>query len=68
MFADYVTVPYKIGIVREDNSFAEMDTEDIRIEPRPSKGKPVQGSSPVKEVVALKYRSDYSDGNMQIKF
>ena len=68
MFADYVTVPYKIGIVREDNSFSEMDTEDIRIEPRPSKGKPVQGSSPVKEVVALKYRSDYSDGNMQIKF
>lgn len=67
IFADYVTVPYKIGVIGEDNSFTEVDTEDIRIEPRPSRGKPVAGGK-VAGAVALKYRSDYSDGNMQIKF
>ncbi len=68
IFADYVTVPYKIGVVRSDNSLEELDTEDISIEPRPSKGKPLARASEVTAVVALKYRSEYSDGNMQIKF
>ena len=68
LFADYVTVPYKLGIVRNDNTFEEIDTEDIRIEPRPTRGRPLQRAAQVTEVIALKYRSDYSDGNMQIKF
>ncbi len=68
LFADYVTVPYKLGIVRTDNSLEEIDTEDITIEPRPSKGKPLARASEVVGAVALKYRSDFDGGNMQIKF
>ena len=65
-FADYVTVPYKLAVVRADNSVTEMDTEDITIEPRPSKGKPLPAASEVTGVVALKYRSDFDDGNQQL--
>ncbi len=68
MFADYVTVPYKIGIIRSDNSIEEIDTEDISIEPRPSKGKPLSRAQEVVGAVSMRYRSDYTDGNMQIKF
>ena len=68
LFADYVTVPYKVAVVRSDNSVEEMDTEDISIEPRPSKGKPLARAAEVERVIALKYRSEYADGNMQIKF
>ncbi len=67
-FADYVTVPYKLAIVRDDNSLEEIDTEDVSIEPRSSKGKPLARASSVVRVAALKYRSEYADGNMQIKF
>jgi len=67
-FADYVTVPYKLAVVRTDNSVEEMDTEDISIEPRPSKGKPLARAAEVERVIALKYRSEYDGGNMQIKF
>lgn len=66
LFADYVTVPYKVGIVRSDNSITEMDTEDISIEPRPSKGKPLPSASEVTAAIALKYRSDFDDGNQQL--
>ena len=65
-FADYVTVPYKLGIVRADNSVTEMDTEDISIEPRPSKGKPLSSAGDVTGVIALKYRSEYENGNQQL--
>ncbi len=67
-FADYVIVPYKLAIVRADNSVEEMDTEDISIEPRPSKGKPLARNTEVVKIIALKYRSEYADGNVQIKF
>ncbi|MGN1373303.1 MAG: DNA topoisomerase (ATP-hydrolyzing) subunit A [Candidatus Coproplasma sp.] len=67
IFADYVTLPYKVAIVRSDNSVEELDTEDISIEPRPSKGKALSNAALVTGAVALKYRSDYSDG-MQLKF
>ena len=65
-FADYVTVPYKIAVVRSDNTVTEMDTEEISIEPRPSKGKPLANASQVVGAVALKYRSDFDGGNMQL--
>lgn len=65
-FADYVTVPYKLAVVRSDNSVTEMDTEDISIEPRPSKGKPLPAASEVTSVIALKYRSDFEGGNQQL--
>ncbi|MDE6075389.1 MAG: hypothetical protein K2G26_03030, partial [Clostridia bacterium] len=66
LFADYVTVPYKIGIVRTDNTVTEMDTEEISIEPRPSRGKALPAANDVSGAVALRYRSEYEDGNMQM--
>ncbi|MGN0807312.1 MAG: DNA topoisomerase (ATP-hydrolyzing) subunit A [Candidatus Coproplasma sp.] len=67
VFADYVTIPYKVAILRSDNSVEEIDTENISIEPRPSKGKALANASIVTGAVALKYRTDFSDG-MQLKF
>lgn len=66
IFADYVTLPYKVAILRSDNTVEEIDTENISIEPRPSRGKALANCSLVTGAVALKYRSDYSDG-MQLK-
>lgn len=68
IYADYVTVPYKVAIARSDNSVEEIDTEDISIEPRPSKGKPLARAKEVTQVISLKYRSQYANGSMQIKF
>jgi len=67
IFADYVTVPYKVGVIY-GNAVEELDTEDISIESRPSKGKPLKNAAAVSGAVALKYRSEYSDGNVQMKF
>ena len=66
LFADYVTVPYKIAVLRADRSVTEMDTEDLSIEPRPSRGKPLPNPAEVTGVVALKYRSDFDDGKQQL--
>ena len=68
LFADYVTVPYKVAVVSEDKSVTEVDTEDISIENRVSKGKPIANIKNVVKVVALKHRSEYPDGAVQIKF
>lgn len=68
LFANYVTVPYKLGVVRQDNGLEEIDTENVSIEPRPARGKPLPGADKVTSVVALKYRSDYSESGMQLKF
>lgn len=68
LFADYVTVPYKLAVVRADNSVTEMDTEEISIEPRPSKGKPLPAAAEVAGVIALKYRSDFDGGTQQMSF
>ena len=67
LFADYVTVPYKLAVVRADNSVTEMDTEDISIEPRPSRGKYLPAAGEVTAAVPLKYRSDFEDGHQQMK-
>ena len=68
VFADYVTVPYKLAIIAEDKSVTEIDTEDISIESRISKGKPLANVNSIARIVALKHKSEYSGGNMQIKF
>ncbi len=68
IFADYVTVPYKLVILHSDNSVEEVDTESLSIEPRPSKGKPLSNASLVTGAVALKYRTDYGNGGRQLKF
>ena len=68
LFANYVTMPYKLAVTCADKTVTEIDTEDIPIESRVFKGKPVKGLGEVVSVVAMKYKSDYSDGAMQIKF
>jgi DNA gyrase subunit A len=70
LFADYVTIPYALGIINEDKTIAELQTEDIAIDSRVSKGKPIKRAdiTQIKSVVALKYKSEYDDGNMQLKF
>lgn len=67
IFADYVTMPYKLAVVGEDKSVLEVDTEDISIENRVSKGKPILKTG-VSAVVALKYKSELDGNAVQIKF
>jgi DNA gyrase subunit A len=69
-FADYVTLPYALAVINEDKTVAELQTEDIAIDSRVSKGKPIKRAdiTQIKTVVALKYKSEYDDGNMQLKF
>ena len=69
LFADYVTVPYKLAVTSEEGTVTEIDTEDIPIDARPSKGKPMKsaGITSVKSVCALKYKSEFPDGNIQMK-
>jgi topoisomerase-4 subunit A len=59
IFADYVTVPYKLAVQNGDKTFVELSSEDISIETRVSKGKPVKGITDIKGVYALKYKSEY---------
>ena len=67
LFASTVMIPYKIAVVYGEKNVAEVDTEDIQIDSRVAKGKPIAGISDVVKVVALKYRSEYPGGAMQIK-
>lgn len=70
LFADYVTLPYMLGLIDENKLVFELSTEDIPIESRVSRGKPVKidGMYGLTKVVALKHRTDYPDGNLQLKF
>ena len=68
LFADYVTVPYTLAVVDNDRRVTEVDTESINIESRVFKGKPIKGINGVYKVVALKYKTAYEDGVMQMKF
>ena len=68
IFADYVTIPYKLAVIADDKSVTEIDTEDISIENRVSKGKPLAKAKNAVKVVALKHKSEFSGGAVQIKF
>ncbi|MBD5631861.1 MAG: DNA topoisomerase 4 subunit A [Clostridia bacterium] len=68
LFAEYVTIPYTLAIVYGEKQVTEVDTESIMIESRVFKGKPIKGLDNVTKVVALKHKSEYSDGRMQISF
>ncbi len=68
LFADYVTVPYKLAVVCEDKTVVEVDTEDIAIDNRTAKGKPLAGISRPVKVAPLKHKTDYPGGARQIKF
>ncbi len=69
LFADYVTLPYKLAVVSEEGAVTEIESEDIPIDARPSRGKPMKsaGITSVKAVCALKYKSQFPDGNVQMK-
>jgi DNA gyrase subunit A len=70
LFADYVTLPYTLAVINDDKTIAELSTEDVAIDSRVSKGKPIKRAdiTVVKSVVALKYKSEYDNGSMQLKF
>ena len=69
IFADYVTVPYKLAVVGEEGGVTELDTEDIPIDARASRGKSLKalGITSVKSAVALKYKGDFAEGGKQIR-
>ena len=68
LFSDYVTIPYSLAIWQEDKTIVEINTEDVPIESRVFKGKPIKGINGVKKVVALKHKSDFNGGAHQLKF
>ena len=69
LFADYVTIPYTLAIINKDGSVAEINTEEISIENRVTKGKKLKRTPPIdpERIVPLKQKSDYSDGNVQLR-
>lgn len=50
-FASLVLTPYKLAFVDEENNLHEVDTEEIRIERKDTKGKPILRGIKVKKVV-----------------
>ncbi len=69
LFANYVTMPYKLAVFSENKTVTEIDSEDITIESRVFKGKPVKGLTGIVKIVAMKHKSDYSEASgMQIMF
>lgn len=70
LFADYVTLPYTLAVINEDKSVVEINTEDVSIENRTAKGKVIKGVGIDKPccIVAIKHKTEYPDGVMQIAF
>jgi len=68
LFAGYVTVPYNLAFYTAQRVMFEVDSETIPIENRVFKGKPIKGIENIQKVVAMKYKSEYTDGAVQIKF
>ncbi len=57
LFAEYVTVPYALAVLKEDGVFTEITTEDIPIDATNTRGRTLKGVKwTAKEVYALKYR------------
>ncbi len=70
LFAGYVTLPYTLAVFNGDKSLSEISTEDITIENRVAKGKPIKikGVNDPVRVVAIKPKTDFPNGNQQLKF
>ncbi len=70
LFSDYVTVPYSLAVISEGKTVTEVNTEELSIESRVFKGRALKkdGVGNVTAVYALKHRSEFPDGRMQIKF
>ncbi len=67
LFAGYVTIPYSLAVVTPDG-VSEISTEDIKIDTRVSRGKPVGTLKDVSAVYALFYRTDFPSGGQQLRF
>ncbi|MCD8294376.1 MAG: DNA topoisomerase 4 subunit A [Clostridia bacterium] len=67
LFAGYVTIPYTLALITS-KGMQELDTEDIKIDTRVSRGKPVQGISDVSAVYALYYKTEFPSGSRQLSF
>ncbi len=67
LFAEHVTVPYECAIIGEDKSISPFNTEDIMLGDTYTLGKTLY-SNPIKAIYALKHRSEFPDGNVQLKF
>ena len=69
LFADYVTIPYTLAVINKDGTVEELSTEEISNENRVTKGKKLKRNPPLDpaKIVPLKQKSDYSDGNVQMR-
>lgn len=57
LFADYVTVPYMLAVLKDDGALCEIATEDVPIDATSTRGRPLKGVKwTAKEVYAMKYR------------
>ena len=68
LFANYVTMPYNLAFYTAQRVMNEVDSETIPIENRVFRGKPIKGIENIAKVIAMKYKSEYDGGAVQIKF
>ncbi|MDE5667580.1 MAG: hypothetical protein K2I29_05005, partial [Clostridia bacterium] len=68
LFANYVTMPYNLAFYTAQRVMFEVDSETIPIENRVFRGKPIKGIENITKVIAMKYKSEYDGGAVQIKF
>ncbi len=57
IFANYVTVPYMLAVVTQDDTMTELSTEEIPIDATNTRGRALKGVKwKAKEVYAMRYR------------
>ena len=57
IFANYVTVPYMLAIVKDDDTMTEMSTEEVPIDATNTRGRTLKGVKwKAREVYAMRYR------------
>ena len=57
LFADYVTTPYMLAVVKDDGTMTEIQTEDVPIDVTSTRGRSLKGVKwTAKEVYPMKYR------------
>ncbi|MCD8206220.1 MAG: DNA topoisomerase 4 subunit A [Clostridia bacterium] len=64
VFADYVTMPYALAVFNTDRTCVEVSTDDIPIEIRTSRGKPLGNPdiTGVEAIYPVKPRVEHGDG------
>ncbi len=57
IFAEYVTIPYMLAVVKNDGTMTEIATEDVPIDATATRGRPLKDAKwTANEVFAMKYR------------